>query len=140
MRKIYRKRRALDPVLTTLEQLARLSAEALRAESAHQLLREQSDLANRAEQLARSLSESAGLLDEDARRFQEIVQAMQEALERIRERVDHLNKDLSEEELKNATVETLRFDRVSNALDRLTRALQQKNGGDAVAAAQEALD
>lgn len=132
--------RALDPLLTTLEQLARLSAEALRAESARQLLREQSDLANRAEQLARSLSDPVGLSDEDARRFQEIVQAMQEALERIRERVNHLNKNLSEEELKNATVETLKFDRVSNALERLTRALQQKNGGDAVAAAQEALD
>jgi hypothetical protein len=65
---------------------------------------------------------------------------MQDVLDRIRERVDNLQKNLSEEDLKNAKVEALRFDRVSRALSRLTQALQQKNGEDALAAAKDVLE
>lgn len=78
--------------------------------------------------------------EEESRQFQDTVQAMQEVLDRIRERVDNLQKNLSEEFLKNAKVETLRFDRVSTALSRLTQALQQKNGADALAAAKDVLE
>jgi hypothetical protein len=49
--------RVLDQAIAELERMAQLSAEALRAQNTHRLLRDQSDLSNRAENLIRSLAE-----------------------------------------------------------------------------------
>lgn len=132
--------RVMDQAIAELERMARLSAESIRAQNTHRLLRDQSDLSNRAETLARSLDEKTGMSEEESSQFQETVHAMQEALDRIRERVENLQKNLSEDFLKNAQVETLRFDRVSTALSRLTQALQQKNGAEALTAAKDVLE
>jgi hypothetical protein len=136
----FRSARILDQAIAELERMAHLSAEAVRAQDTHRLLRDQSDLSNMAENVARSLAEKTDMSEEDSRQFQETVQAMQEAMNRIRDRVENLQKHLSEEDLKNAKVEALRFDRVSRALSRLTQALQQKNGEDALAAAKDVLE
>ena len=52
--------RVLDQAIAELERMAQLSAEALRAQTTHRLLRDQSDLSNRAENLTRSLAYHVG--------------------------------------------------------------------------------
>lgn len=132
--------RAMDPIINELERISRLSAEAVRAQDTRQLLRDQAEVSNVAENVAHALAEKPSMTEEEARQFQETVQAMREAMDRILERVKQLQKNESEEFLKNARVETLRFDQVSQALNRLNQALQHQNGTDALAAAQEVLD
>ena len=135
-----RAERAMDRGIAELERLTRLSAQSVRDQKMRQLLRDQSDLSNFAENTARSLSAKSSMTEEEARKFQETVQAMREMADRIRDRIEKMQSTFTEDELKKARVETLRFDRVSKSLSRLSQALQDKNGAEALAAAKDALE
>lgn len=131
---------AMTQAVAELQRMALLSEQALRAQNTRRLIRDQGDLSNMAENLARSLAQGPRLSESEARAFQETARAMEEALRRIRERLEKMPKDLSEDFVNRAAVETLRFDRVSGALSRMAQALAVNDGAEALAAAQEALE
>lgn len=132
--------RALDQAVSEMERMRRLSTEAVREQNLLQLVRDHSQLSYQAEILVRSMEKQSAMPEEDFRQFQETVHSLKETMDRIRARVEELRKNQPEEDVKNAALEVLRFDRVADSLARLTRALQEKNGTDALSAAQNALD
>lgn len=131
---------AMNQAVAELEKMVQFSAEAARSDAVRHLRRDQGELANMAENMAHSLEANSALSAEESRQMRETARAMEEALNRIRERVEMMQKEADASFLKNAKVEVLRFDRVSQAFSRLSQALQANDAAGALAAAKEALE
>lgn len=130
---------AMDQLASRLEAMQKMAESSLREQQTRGLVRDQGDLKNRAEQLVQSLAGIDALSREQQEQFQKTVQALEAAVKRIQEKLEK-RQPSADDINRNFRKETLRFDRVSNALERLGAALGRSDGADALSAAKDALN
>lgn len=131
--------KAMNQLVSRLEAMQRIGEASLREQQTRGLVRDHGDLKIRAEHLVQSLSSVDALSRDQREQFQKTVQALEAAVKRIQEKLEKL-QSAHEESERGYRKETLRFDRVSDALERLGAALDRSDGADALSAAKEALD